>query len=101
MEAFGKIIFQLLQDVQERLVFRAHMYLQSDILHYNPSAGDLAYPEKLEMMESIALSLQETHLRRCDSRNSMMSVGSSQDVISEQQMKSRTGSKISVNIQKI
>jgi conserved oligomeric Golgi complex subunit 3 len=51
LEAFGKIVFQLLQDVQERLVFRAHLYLQSDIQNYSPSSGDLAYPEKLEMME--------------------------------------------------
>lgn len=51
LEAFGKICLQLLQDVQERLVFRAHLYLQSDILNYKPSAGDLAYPDKLEMME--------------------------------------------------
>lgn len=53
LEAFGKICLQLLQDVQERLVFRAHLYLQSDILSYKPSPGDLAYPEKLEMMEVI------------------------------------------------
>lgn len=51
LEAFGKICLQLLQDVQERLVFRAHLYLQSDILNYKPSGGDLAYPDKLEMME--------------------------------------------------
>jgi hypothetical protein len=51
LEAFGQVAWQLLQDVQERLVFRAHCYLQSDILHYKPAAGDLAYPEKLEMME--------------------------------------------------
>lgn len=51
LEAFGKVIWQLMQDVQERLVFRAHLYLQSDILNYKPSPGDLAYPEKLEMME--------------------------------------------------
>lgn len=51
LEAFGKTANQLLQDVQERLVFRAHLYLQTDILNYKPSAGDLAYPEKLEMME--------------------------------------------------
>lgn len=51
LEAFGKICLQLLQDVQERLVFRAHLYLHSDILNYKPSAGDLAYPDKLEMME--------------------------------------------------
>lgn len=51
LEAFGNICLQLLQDVQERLVFRAHLYLQSDILNYKPSPGDLAYPDKLEMME--------------------------------------------------
>jgi hypothetical protein len=51
LEAFGRVAWQLLQDVQERLVFRAHCYLQSDILQYKPAAGDLAYPEKLEMME--------------------------------------------------
>lgn len=51
LEAFGTICLQLLQDVQERLVFRANLYLQSDILNYKPSGGDLAYPEKLEMME--------------------------------------------------
>lgn len=96
LEAFGKISYQLLQDVQERLVFRAHLYLQSDILNYKPSAGDLAYPEKLEMMESIALSLQEPqYLRRSDSRSSMISMGSvtSQDVesSSENQIRSRSG----------
>lgn len=51
LEAFGQVAWQLLQDVQERLVFRAHCYLESDILQYKPAAGDLAYPEKLELME--------------------------------------------------
>uniref|UniRef100_A0A182Q709 Conserved oligomeric Golgi complex subunit 3 n=1 Tax=Anopheles farauti TaxID=69004 RepID=A0A182Q709_9DIPT len=78
LEAFAKIVYQLLQDVQERIGFRAQNYLESDIRNYRPSAGDLAYPEKLEMMESIALSLQETqnahsHLRRVDSRSSITS----------------------------
>lgn len=41
----------MLQDVQERLVFRSHVYMQTDILNYKPAPGDLAYPEKLEMME--------------------------------------------------
>ncbi|XP_055614526.1 conserved oligomeric Golgi complex subunit 3 [Uranotaenia lowii] len=104
LEAFAKIIYQLLQDVQERIGFRAQNYLESDILNYRPSAGDLAYPEKLEMMESIALSLQENYLRRADSRSSMVSIASlaSQEVESinqqaiqaEQQQqvsKSRTG----------
>lgn len=58
LEAFGKICLQLLQDVQERLVFRAHLYLQSDIMNYKPSGGDLAYPEKLEMMEVTRIHLK-------------------------------------------
>lgn len=79
----------MLQDVQERLVFRAHIYLQTDILQYRPSPGDLAYPEKLEMMESIAQSLQETAaLKRSDSRASMLSINSTEV---EQTFKSRTG----------
>uniref|UniRef100_A0A182RWW8 Conserved oligomeric Golgi complex subunit 3 n=1 Tax=Anopheles funestus TaxID=62324 RepID=A0A182RWW8_ANOFN len=78
LEAFAKIVYQLLQDVQERIGFRAQNYLESDIRNYRPSAGDLAYPEKLEMMESIALSLQENQhappqLRRADSRSSIAS----------------------------
>lgn len=51
----------MLEDVQERLVYRTHIYIRSDILNYNPAAGDLAYPEKLEMMESIAESLKQAN----------------------------------------
>ncbi|XP_053694577.1 conserved oligomeric Golgi complex subunit 3 isoform X2 [Sabethes cyaneus] len=98
LEAFSKIVYQLLQDVQERIGFRAQSYLESDILNYRPSAGDLAYPEKLEMMESIALSLQENYLRRADSRSSIVSIASlaSQEVESinqqaEQAAKARAG----------
>ncbi|XP_026472780.1 conserved oligomeric Golgi complex subunit 3-like [Ctenocephalides felis] len=93
LEAFSQIVWQLLQDVQERLVFRAHLYLQTDILQYSPAPGDLAYPEKLEMMESIAQSLQEHPLRRSDSRSSISSTTSntSQEVarINSDQAKSR------------
>uniref|UniRef100_A0A0K8TSY1 Conserved oligomeric Golgi complex subunit 3 n=1 Tax=Tabanus bromius TaxID=304241 RepID=A0A0K8TSY1_TABBR len=74
LQAFAKICLQLLQDVQERLVFRAHIYLQSDILNYKPSLGDLAYPEKLEMMENIALSLQNVVLQRSESKSSVESI---------------------------
>lgn len=41
----------MLEDVQERLMYRTHIYIQTDITGYNPAPGDLAYPEKLEMME--------------------------------------------------
>ncbi|XP_014204739.1 conserved oligomeric Golgi complex subunit 3 [Copidosoma floridanum] len=59
LHGFGNVCMQLLHDVQERLVFRAHLYLQSDVVGYKPSPGDLAYPKKLEMMKNIAQSIWE------------------------------------------
>lgn len=53
--AFDAVVKQMLEDVQERLVYRTHIYIQTDIVGYNPAPGDLAYPEKLEMMEVRAL----------------------------------------------
>ncbi|XP_011633604.1 conserved oligomeric Golgi complex subunit 3 [Pogonomyrmex barbatus] len=76
LEGFGNICLQLLHDVQERLVFRAHLYLQSDVLNYNPSSGDLAYPEKLKMMEDIAESIREATRQ---TRMKKISVSSSTD----------------------
>ncbi|KAF5399156.1 Component of oligomeric golgi complex 3 [Paragonimus heterotremus] len=54
MTAFGELCSMLLADVQERLIFRAHIYIKSQILGYEPSPGDLSYPEKLIMMNNIA-----------------------------------------------
>lgn len=51
LSAFGRVAAQLLQDSQERLAYRAHVCLRSDVLNYKPAPGDLAYPEKLLMME--------------------------------------------------
>uniref|UniRef100_A0A8C9R9R4 Conserved oligomeric Golgi complex subunit 3 n=1 Tax=Scleropages formosus TaxID=113540 RepID=A0A8C9R9R4_SCLFO len=61
--AFEAVVKQMLEDVQERLVYRTHIYIQTDITGYNPAPGDLAYPEKLEMMEKIAQSLKEEQMR--------------------------------------
>ncbi|KAL0985564.1 hypothetical protein UPYG_G00158660 [Umbra pygmaea] len=61
--AFDAVVKQMLEDVQERLVYRTHIYIQTDIIGYNPAPGDLAYPEKLEMMEKIAQSLKEEQLK--------------------------------------
>ena len=44
---------QLLQDTQERLVYRTNIYIETNIIGYVPASGDLAYPEKLLMMEVI------------------------------------------------
>ncbi|XP_056610579.1 conserved oligomeric Golgi complex subunit 3 isoform X1 [Triplophysa dalaica] len=60
--AFDAVVKQMLEDVQERLMYRTHIYIQTDITGYNPAPGDLAYPEKLEMMEKIAQSLKEEQM---------------------------------------
>ncbi|XP_059143822.1 conserved oligomeric Golgi complex subunit 3-like isoform X2 [Physella acuta] len=57
--AFESVCQQMLMDIQERLVYRTYIYIKSDILQYNAAPGDLAYPEKLEMMESIAESIKK------------------------------------------
>lgn len=77
LDVLQRLCQQLLQDTEERLVFRANLYLQSDILHYNPSPGDLAYPEKLEVMAKITESLssepEERGLHRVGSQSSLVS----------------------------
>ncbi|XP_061926523.1 conserved oligomeric Golgi complex subunit 3 isoform X1 [Entelurus aequoreus] len=62
--AFDAVVKQMLEDVQERLVYRTHIYIQTDITGYKPAPGDLAYPEKLEMMEKIAQSLKEEQMKQ-------------------------------------
>ncbi|CAM2096114.1 conserved oligomeric Golgi complex subunit 3 isoform X1 [Lepidochelys kempii] len=57
--AFAAGVQQMLEDVQERLVYRTFIYIQTDIIGYKPAPGDLAYPDKLEMMEQIAESLKD------------------------------------------
>ena len=51
LHAFEVVCAQMLEDVQERLVYRTHIYIRQEILNYNPADGDLAYPDKLQMME--------------------------------------------------
>jgi hypothetical protein len=51
LKAFEVVCRQMLMDIQERFVYRTYIYIKSDILSYAPAQGDLAYPEKLEMME--------------------------------------------------
>ncbi|KAL1115855.1 hypothetical protein AAG570_006144 [Ranatra chinensis] len=73
LSAFGNIAERLLQDVQERLIFRTYMYLKTDIAEYKPSPGDLAYPEKLHMMQSLN---EQERSALSESRSSLVSVGS-------------------------
>uniref|UniRef100_A0A1A7YUH6 Conserved oligomeric Golgi complex subunit 3 n=1 Tax=Iconisemion striatum TaxID=60296 RepID=A0A1A7YUH6_9TELE len=72
--AFDAVVKQMLEDVQERLVYRTHIYIQTDIIGYNPAPGDLAYPEKLEMMERIAQSLKEEQLKQTSQESSFSDI---------------------------
>ncbi|XP_018331497.1 conserved oligomeric Golgi complex subunit 3 isoform X2 [Agrilus planipennis] len=73
LDKFVETIRQLLQDVEERLIFRTNVFFQHDLSSYKPSPGDLAYPEKLEQMENIAEEVSEG---RTLSRMSSVSVES-------------------------
>ncbi|KAI7690476.1 Conserved oligomeric Golgi complex subunit 3 [Sarcoptes scabiei] len=86
LESFVKSMRQLLQDTQERLVYRCNIYVENNILNYSPVSGDLAYPEKLEMMKSISDNLttdkdnevmnnekSKSTMRRSDSVSSIIS----------------------------
>ncbi len=52
--SFKASITQLWEDVQERLVYRAYIFIKTDIQDFSPHEGDLHYPEKLQMMLSNA-----------------------------------------------
>jgi hypothetical protein len=86
LAAFDVICAQMLQDVQERLVYRTHVFIRQEILNYKPGSGDLAYPDKLEMMQSIAEKISKERqqpkvadsdkLSRRDSSSSLHSASS-------------------------
>ena len=56
---FVGVMGELVGDVAERIVYRASTYGSTDIAGYKPAPGDLAYPEKLEMMKNIGLGTKE------------------------------------------
>ena len=80
LASFEEVVGHLLQDVQERLIFRSHVYIRTVIAEYKPHPGDLSYPEKLEMMESIQDSLkqqQEAAAAQLEGNGRRISVSSS------------------------
>ena len=66
LASFGGVVKQMLEDVQQRIVFRAQRYIQTDIRGYNPAPGDLAYPDKL-IVASEATTVEETTASDSDS----------------------------------
>uniref|UniRef100_A0A8C2Q1L3 Conserved oligomeric Golgi complex subunit 3 n=1 Tax=Cyprinus carpio TaxID=7962 RepID=A0A8C2Q1L3_CYPCA len=69
LAAFDAVVKQMLEDVQERLVYRTHIYIQTDITGYKPAPGDLAYPDKLQMMEVTTALFCISEQHDCDSFN--------------------------------
>lgn len=49
-ECFQTTMNTLAEDIQERMAFRAEVFIQESILDYKPSRGDLAYPEKFSLV---------------------------------------------------
>ncbi|KJH47410.1 nuclear transport factor 2 domain protein [Dictyocaulus viviparus] len=63
---FVLVIEELIGDVAERIVYRAALYGQTDIAGYKPAEGDLAYPEKLEMMRSIEIAERKEKIEKTE-----------------------------------
>ncbi len=80
LSAFEGVCSQMLEDVQERFVYRTHIYIREEILNYNPSSGDLSYPEKLEIMEKIAEKQKQQQLQKSNSSDSESSISSASDM---------------------
>uniref|UniRef100_A0A6G1SFS3 Conserved oligomeric Golgi complex subunit 3 n=1 Tax=Aceria tosichella TaxID=561515 RepID=A0A6G1SFS3_9ACAR len=51
-ESFQSTMDILIEDIQERLIFRTEVFIEENILDYKPSHGDLAYPEKFDLVPS-------------------------------------------------
>lgn len=49
-EPYQVTMSSLAEDIQERMIFRTEVFIQESVLDYKPSGGDLAYPEKLEIV---------------------------------------------------
>lgn len=89
LQSFSKVMDQLVQDAQERLIYRTNIYIQTDITGYNPVPGDLAYPEKLELLSkanpntSFNSSFNSGNLSRSCSVTSIASTAISTNTLSE------------------
>jgi hypothetical protein len=80
----------MLEDVQERFVYRTHIYIREEVLNYNPSSGDLSYPEKLEVMEKIAEKIKQQQMQKSNSTeqfsDSESSISSANDLTSSSRL---------------
>jgi hypothetical protein len=65
---FSVLLQTIQQDTQTRLVFRAQAVIQSEVLHFVPTADELQYPEKLQAYknEGLALWTEDERLRESE-----------------------------------
>lgn len=82
LAAFGAVVKQMLEDVQQRLTFKAQLYIQREIRGYAPAAGDLAYPDKLLVTVDL---MQDTDRTHTDSDSVFAASGTESDVQGEAQ----------------
>ncbi|OQV12824.1 Conserved oligomeric Golgi complex subunit 3 [Hypsibius exemplaris] len=73
---FVEFVQVLLADSRERLMFRVTTFIQQEIIAYTPSRGDLAYPEKLEILQQLIHQSKEEARNRMSSRMSVSSISS-------------------------
>uniref|UniRef100_A0A1I7TKS7 Conserved oligomeric Golgi complex subunit 3 n=1 Tax=Caenorhabditis tropicalis TaxID=1561998 RepID=A0A1I7TKS7_9PELO len=65
---FVAVMSELVGDIAERIVYRAGMYAQNDIGAYRPAAGDIAYPQMLQMIRKIESEQKEKEQKTVDGK---------------------------------
>lgn len=66
---FVAVMSELVGDIAERIVHRAGLYAQNDIGAYRPAAGDIAYPQMLQMIRKIESEQKEKEQNGGDEKN--------------------------------
>lgn len=73
---FVEFVRALLADSRERLMFRVNQFISTEISGYKAGRGDLAYPEKLEVLHQLLQISQDEGRNRMSSRASVSSISS-------------------------
>ena len=64
LKAFEAICKQMLEDVQERLVYRTNIFIKEEVFGYQPSAGDVMYSRFYKYLVFVTLAVLETSQNR-------------------------------------
>ncbi|KAG0244713.1 Golgi transport complex subunit 3 [Mortierella sp. GBA43] len=69
--AFGYLIRNMLQDTQQRLLYRAQAFIRSEIQNYKPTPNVLDYPARLQAPPPLPSSSNSQHLHRASDAESI------------------------------